>query len=87
MPLITEKFSQHKVDLIKRYLQREIEKGRPKEFEIIVDDFKVVSRTSDLEEFEDYASHLQHVQFIQVIIQTNDYHYATDNRKVQPAQG
>jgi hypothetical protein len=36
---------------------------------------------------ENYASHLQHVQFIQVIIQTNDYHYATDNRKVQSAQG
>jgi len=58
MPLITEKFSQHKVDLIKRYLQREIEKGRPKEFEIIVDDFKVVSRTSDLEEFEDYEQEI-----------------------------
>jgi hypothetical protein len=54
MPLITEKFDQHKVDIIKRYLQRETDKGRSKDFEIIVDGFKVVSRTSDIEEFEDY---------------------------------
>jgi hypothetical protein len=54
MPLITEKFDQHKVDIIKRYLQRETDKGRPKDFEIIVDGFKVVSRTSDIEEFDDY---------------------------------
>lgn len=38
-------------------------------------------------EVENYASHLQHIQFIQVIIQTNDYKHATDNREVRPAQG
>lgn len=59
MPLIEEKFDQHKIDSLKRYLQRETEKGRPKDFEIIVDGFKVVSRTENAEEFEDYEAEIK----------------------------
>ncbi|MFB6453801.1 hypothetical protein ACE38W_00915 [Chitinophaga sp. Hz27] len=56
--LITEKFEQRKVDVIKRYLQREAEKGRPKEFEIMVDGFKVVPRTDNMDEFEEYEQEI-----------------------------
>lgn len=59
MPLIEEKFDQHKIDSLKRYLQRETEKGRAKNFEIIVDGFKVVSRTENVEEFEDYENEIK----------------------------
>jgi superfamily II RNA helicase len=54
MPLIEERYDQHKVDSLKRYLQREAEKGRKRDYEIIVDGFKVVSRTDDVAEFDDY---------------------------------
>lgn len=59
MPLIEEKFDQHKIDSLKRYLQREMEKNRPKDFEIIVDGFKIVSRTENVEEFEDYEQEIK----------------------------
>lgn len=59
MPLIEEKFNQHRIDIIKRHLQREQEKGRAKDFEIMVDGFKVVPRTDDLREFEDYEPEIK----------------------------
>ncbi len=59
MPLIEEKFDQHKIDSLKNYLQRETKKNRPKDFEIIVDGFKVVSRTEDIDEFEDYEQEIK----------------------------
>ncbi len=58
MPLIAEKFDQSKVDTIKRFLQREADKGRARDYEIIVDGFRIVSRTSNVEEFEDYEDHI-----------------------------
>ena len=59
MPLIEEKFDQHKVDSLKRYLQKEAEKNRKKDYEILVDGFKIVSRTENIEEFEDYEQELK----------------------------
>ncbi len=59
MPLIEEKFDQSRIDSLKRYLQREADKGREKDFEIIIDGFKVVSRTNDIEEFDDYEQELR----------------------------
>lgn len=59
MPLIEEKFDQHRIDILKRHLQREQEKGRAKDFEILVDGFRVVSRTDNLEEFEDYEQEIK----------------------------
>jgi hypothetical protein len=59
MPLIEEKFDQHKVDSIKRFLQREADKERPRDYEIMIDGFRVVSRTSDITEFDDYEQELK----------------------------
>ncbi|HYD22680.1 MAG TPA: hypothetical protein VEB40_14460 [Flavipsychrobacter sp.] len=59
MPLIEEKFDQSRIDSIRRYLQREKDKGRAKDYEIVIDGFKVVSRTDNLDEFEDYEQELK----------------------------
>ena len=59
MPLIEEKYDQHKIDSLKRYLQREADKDRKKDYEIIVDGFKVVSRTDNVDEFEDYEQEIK----------------------------
>lgn len=59
MPKIEGKYDQDKIDSLRRYLQRESEKGRARDYEIIVDGFKVVSRTDDIEEFDDYEQEIQ----------------------------
>lgn len=59
MPLHDLKFDQHKIDSLKRYLQREAEKGRKKDYEIIIDGFRVVSRTDDISEFDDYEQEIK----------------------------
>ena len=59
MPLIEEKFDQHKIDSLKRYLQREAQKGRQKDYEIMIDGFKVVSRTDEIDEFDDYEQEIK----------------------------
>ena len=58
MPLLEQKFEQCRIDTIKRMLQREIEKDKPKDYEIFVDGFKIVSRTNNLEEFEEYEQEI-----------------------------
>lgn len=58
MPLIEEKFDQSRIDSLRRSLQREYDKGKPRDFEIIVDGFKVVPRTSDINEFDEYEQEL-----------------------------
>jgi hypothetical protein len=59
MPLLEERFDQHKVDSLKRYLQREADKGRARDYEIIIDGFKVVSRTNEVNEFDDYEQEIR----------------------------
>jgi hypothetical protein len=59
MPLHDLKFDQHKIDSLKRYLQREAEKGRKKDYEIMIDGFRVVSRTDDMSEFDDYEQEIK----------------------------
>jgi hypothetical protein len=59
MPLHDLKFDQHKIDSLKRYLQREAEKNRKKDYEIMIDGFRVVSRTDDIAEFDDYEQEIK----------------------------
>jgi hypothetical protein len=54
MPTIEEKYDQNRIDVLKRYLQREATNGRPRDYEILVDGFKVIPRTRNLDEFDDY---------------------------------
>jgi hypothetical protein len=68
MPHYEEKFDRRRIESIKRYLQREADKGREKDFEIIIDGFKVVSRTNNIDEFDDYEQELRedsrHISFL-----------------------
>jgi hypothetical protein len=59
MPVIEERYDQNKIDSLKRYLKREADKGRTKDYEVIVDGFKVVSRTDDVDEFDDYEEEIK----------------------------
>ncbi len=58
MPEVNNKYSEQKVHDLKRFLQREIEKGRAKDYEIQIDGFKVVTRTDDLSEFDEFAGEI-----------------------------
>lgn len=58
MSIVKEKYSPTRVNLIYQLLQDAVEEGQPKEYDIRVDELKVVSRTADPERFhlhEDYV--------------------------------
>lgn len=59
MPLYEEKYDQERIDTIRRGLQREARNGRPRDFEIIVDGFKVVPRTNDIEQFDEFEQEIR----------------------------
>lgn len=59
MPLKEEIFDQQKIDSLKRILQREADKGRPRDYEILIDGFKIVSRTDDVSEFDEYEQEVR----------------------------
>ncbi|QHS60830.1 hypothetical protein [Chitinophaga agri] len=59
MPIVEECYEQSRIDSLRRSLQREADKGRPRDYEIIVDGFKVVPRTNDLSEFDDYEQEIR----------------------------
>lgn len=59
MPLIQEKYSQTRIDAIRRYLQREFDKEKPRDYEVIVDGIKITTRTNDIKEFEDYEQEIK----------------------------
>ena len=54
MPEYKRKFEQHRVDMLERGLKRDAENGMPTEYEILVDNTKIVSRTNNLEHFGAY---------------------------------
>ncbi len=94
MPLIEERYDQHKIDSLKRYLQREAEKGRARDYEIIIDGFKVVSRTNDVNEFDGYEEEIRDTtRNLSILIYDGDktprntkYSFALNQDSVIPAQ-
>jgi hypothetical protein len=54
MPKYIEDYNPQKIENIKRILEKHAEKGKPMAYEIYVDNFKVVLKTTDLEEFDSY---------------------------------
>jgi len=59
MPIVEQRYDQSRIDSLRRSLQREADKGKPRDYEILVDGFKIVPRTSDLSEFEDYEQEIR----------------------------
>ena len=59
MAIVKEKYAGIKINLLYQLLQSDYEDGRPREYDISVDDLKVVRRTTDPEKFfthEDFVS-------------------------------
>lgn len=59
MPIVEEKYDQGRIDGVRRSLQREADKGKPRDFEILVDGFKIVPRTNNVDEFDDYEQEIR----------------------------
>jgi hypothetical protein len=59
MPIVEQRYDQSRVDSLRRSLQREADRGRPRDYEILVDGFRVVPRTNDLDEFEEYEQEIR----------------------------
>ncbi len=69
-------YSKDKLDKLQSYLRLQKERGRPVEYEIVVDGMKVVGRTADPEEFSDYAEfHDAGTETIEVIIYNGTSNY------------
>ena len=51
MAIVKEKYTAQKINLLFQLLQSDYEDGRPREYDICVDDLKVVRRTTDPEKF------------------------------------
>jgi hypothetical protein len=54
MAKVIEDYNPQKIEIVKRMLERQVEKGTPMAYEIFVDNFKVVMKTTDLSEYDSY---------------------------------
>ncbi|HVI45233.1 MAG TPA: hypothetical protein VM802_10195 [Chitinophaga sp.] len=92
MPLVEDKYDPQKINHIRRLLQRESDKGRAKDYEIIIDGFKVIPRTCDINEFDDYEQELTpDSRSISILIydspNTNRNTRYSFNRRLEPGKG
>lgn len=74
MAKIIEPYNPQKIEIIKRMLEKQSSKGSPLAYEIFVDNFKVVMKTTDLSEFDSYED-----------VMTNDTKYIRINIYNSPA--
>jgi hypothetical protein len=51
MAIVNQKYNAAKINLLHQVLQSDAEDGRPREYDIVVDDLKVVRRTTDPDKF------------------------------------
>jgi hypothetical protein len=51
MAIVTQKYNGAKINLLHQVLASDAEEGRPREYDIVVDDLKVVRRTTDPDKF------------------------------------
>lgn len=59
MAIVNQKYNGAKINLLHQVLQSDADEGRPREYDIVVDDLKVVRRTTDPDKFflhEDFVS-------------------------------
>jgi hypothetical protein len=54
MAKVIEAYNPHKIEIIKRMLEKQSTKGSPLFYEVFVDNFKVVMKTNDIAEFDSY---------------------------------
>lgn len=58
MSVAIEPYEPYKVELIKRHLQSQLDRGFPRYFEVCVDQLKVVPRTNRVEDFDQYLDYI-----------------------------
>lgn len=69
MGKIIEGYHPQKIEIIKRMLEKQATKGNPMAYEIFVDNFKVVMKTTDISEFDNYEDVMNNnTQFIRINI-------------------
>lgn len=67
-----EKYNPARIERIRNLLEAAAEKGRPRYFEIFVDELKVVEKTDDLECFDEYKIYMdEHTRVLKIQIYTS----------------
>jgi hypothetical protein len=67
-----EKYDLVKIERLKHYLESSHEKGKPKFYEIFVDNLKAVDKTSDPEQFDEYVVYMnEDTRMVKVLIYTS----------------
>lgn len=67
-----EKYDLVKIERLKHYLEAAAEKGRPKFYEVFVDNLKAVDKTSDPEVFDEYLVYMgEDTRMVKVLIYTS----------------
>lgn len=67
-----EKYDLVKIERLKHYLESAAEKGRPKFYEVFVDNLKAVDKTSDPEAFDEYQVYMgEDTRMVKVLIYTS----------------
>lgn len=67
-----EKYDLVKIERLKHYLESATEKGRPKFYEVFVDNLKAVDKTSDPEAFDEYLVYIsEDTRMVKVLIYTS----------------
>ncbi|GAA4746366.1 hypothetical protein [Flavisolibacter ginsenosidimutans] len=67
-----EKYDLVKIERLKHYLESAAEKGRPKFYEVFVDNLKAVDKTSDPEAFDEYLVYMgEDTRLVKVLIYTS----------------
>ena len=67
-----EKYDLVKIERLKHYLESAAEKGRPKFYEVYVDNLKAVDKTCDPEAFDEYLVYMgEDTRMVKVLIYTS----------------
>jgi hypothetical protein len=67
-----EKYDLVKIERLKHYLESAYEKGKPKFYEVFVDNLKAVDKTSDPEAFDEYLVYMgEDTRMVKVLIYTS----------------
>jgi hypothetical protein len=70
--ITTEKYDPVRIERIRNYLESSTEKGKPKFFEIFVDNLKAVDKTDDIACFDEYKMYMdENTQMIKILIYTS----------------
>lgn len=54
MAIFKNKYSEQKISMLKHFLENSSQSGKPRDYEIFVDEMKVIERTNNKDEFENY---------------------------------